>query len=380
MAINVQLRKSDGTGYVENVYVGTLPETVEGLLSGQKIDKKWLSSASTGESGLVKLTNDLGNSKTLAFTQYGANDLYNDLRGLIRNLESPIDYVASMVVNWDTDTTTTSIKTEIEQELTNQGYTEELRSGLAVLINNVGDYKATTSAGVEIDTNGYWLWIKEAGTDGEDGNWFPSIDFPEVPEASTITKGITKLATTEEGKVGYASDVAMTPRATRAAIEKFGNIPIGSESYLNTLDSAKVPGSLAFVVIGPDGGGTINKNNINYTVHDGGDIWLDKPGVSITVSELGNIVSFDNFAKTIVFETITIEVEATESAVDGLWLPPEDRMEIPIYVDIGLSKLYKDVGITLRSSPDGWIAQPAIWNNVAITFDAAEWSTFWSNT
>lgn len=331
---------------------------------------------------MVRLTHVLGNSETLALTQLGALDIYEDLRGLIRNLESPIDYVASMVVDWGIDTTATEIKTAIEQELANQGYTEELRSGLAVLVNNSGNYTTTTSAGVEINTHGYWLWIKEAGVEDADGNWFPSIDFPEVPEASTITKGITKLATTEEGKVGVSSEVAMTPRATKAAIEKFGNIPIGAESYLNTLDSAKIPGSLAFVVMGADSGGTIDatavKNLINVT--DGGNLWKDG-NESITISPASlNILSWDNYSKTIVIDTLEVTIEATEPSGEGeLWYPPQDRMEIPVIVNIGDTQLYKEVSVILRSSPKGWYAQPAIWNNQTISFNSTDWAMIWTN-
>ncbi|MGE4320283.1 MAG: hypothetical protein AB7E61_02400, partial [Acholeplasmataceae bacterium] len=66
---------------------------------------------------------------------------------------------------------------------------------------------------------------------------------------NTSQSGLIRLATTEEGKAGTASDIAMTPAATKEAIGFFGGMK--EYAYISTADAAGHPnGTFALIQVG----------------------------------------------------------------------------------------------------------------------------------
>lgn len=193
MAINVELRKSNGSTYSGSdnlIYLKTHYDVIDGLKDAQGIilsDKLPYASVANAKSGKVILSINY-NPETpgdhTALAQAGAKGLYNDLMNKIRNLESPIDFMTNMTVSWGASKTYTQINADINTYVQSLPDAPYPHPGSAVLINNKGSggtyfiyIDEATGIGVEIDTRGYWLWIYD-GT-----NWKPAIDFPEVPSA-----------------------------------------------------------------------------------------------------------------------------------------------------------------------------------------------------
>lgn len=172
------------SGVYADTYFPSHIKAIVGLLSGTKIDKSILPTATGSDLGAVKLSADYDVATPAAdvvLSQSGAKTLYNALLSRVQNLESPLDYIGSTDFNWTTSTTSAQITTAIRSWIdANISDALTLHSGHTILIYNQASlataYKQPVGPAFVV-TNGYWLWIYN-GT-----SWDAAIDFPDVPQA-----------------------------------------------------------------------------------------------------------------------------------------------------------------------------------------------------
>lgn len=185
MAINVELRRSNGTNYNEVIHLKTSVAMVEGLLDGNnKIAPQWLPSYV------------LGGQRFVSVWDTGAGS--NELAALHTNLVVPF-----VTANGGTPRGCYIIFTKDITIEISEGY--ELYAGEG--------------------SNAPLLYPKTH--DAEKGDWLICISDDGLKwavinntyaDATTLRKGIVKLASEAEGEAGTSTTIAMTPKATVAAI------------------------------------------------------------------------------------------------------------------------------------------------------------------
>ena len=170
------------SGAYTNTYFPAHIKSVVGLMSGTKIDKSILPTATESDLGAVKLSADYNASSPgadVVLSQGGAKTLYNALVSRVQNLESPLDYIGSADFNWITTTTSAQITTAIRAYVdANISDALVFHAGHTILIYNEASaataYKQSVGPAF-VTTNGYWLWIYNGVS------WDAAIDFPDVP-------------------------------------------------------------------------------------------------------------------------------------------------------------------------------------------------------
>lgn len=248
MAVRVSA-KVKVSGVYNDVYYPSHIKNVVGLLSGTKIDKSILPTATGSDLGAVKLSADYDAASPgadVVLSQSGAKTLYNALLSRVQNLESPLDYIGSADFNWITTTTSAQITTAIRAYIdANISDALVLHAGHTILIYNEASaataYKQPVGPAF-VTTNGYWLWIYNGSS------WDAAIDFPDVPQAdysgateSAMIEGIItkamlwKLKGIEAGaQVNTVNSVAgKTGTVTLVKAD------VGLGNVDNTADSAK---------------------------------------------------------------------------------------------------------------------------------------------
>lgn len=221
MAQRVSGRVKVGSTYVD-VLFPTHIKGVVGLLSGEKINRFLLPEAKSNELGAVKLSsayNVTTPDADTALSQSGAKELYK----LIQNLESPIDYIAANVTSLSGANTSgdrARIRTELNAFISswfNSDFpTLVLRPGHAILLTNSQNAYLETSAEVNVNIKGSWLYIY----DGE--VWNPAINFPEVGRADDS---------------GATLDAMVEGIITKAMLWKLKGIEAGAQK--NTITGVK---------------------------------------------------------------------------------------------------------------------------------------------
>jgi hypothetical protein len=177
-SFNLELQRNNGTT-LDTIYLKTDLASVNGLMDGLTIDRSILPTATDSVLGAVKLSNNYNPTTPAADTvlnQTGAKALYE----LIKNLESPFDYITSIDRAWDALTQQSTVNTYLNT-LCDTHTGSAPHPGHAYLINNTGSESSyfTYSVGsVTTETSGYWLWVYDGV------NWVPSVEFPEVLPAS----------------------------------------------------------------------------------------------------------------------------------------------------------------------------------------------------
>lgn len=237
------------SGVYADTYFPSHIKAIVGLLSGTKIDKSILPTATGSDLGAVKLSADYDPSTPgtdVVLSQSGAKTLYTALLSRVQNLESPLDYMGSTDFNWTTSTTPAQITSAIRSWVdANISDALILHAGHTILIYNEASeataYKQPIGPAFVV-TNGYWLWIYNGSS------WDAAIDFPDVPQADysgatesamiagIITKAMLwKLKGIETGaQVNTVNSVAgKTGTITLVKAD------VGLENVDNTADSAK---------------------------------------------------------------------------------------------------------------------------------------------
>lgn len=235
MAVRVSA-KVKVSGVYNDVYYPSHIKNVVGLLSGTKIDKSILPTATGSDLGAVKLSADYDAASPgadVVLSQSGAKTLYNALLSRVQNLESPLDYIGSADFNWITTTTSAQITTAIRAYIdANISDALVLHAGHTILIYNEASaataYKQPVGPAF-VTTNGYWLWIYNGSS------WDAAIDFPDVPQADY--SGATESAMIE-GII------------TKAMLWKLKGIEAGAQ--VNTVTS----------VAGKTGAVTVSKSDV----------------------------------------------------------------------------------------------------------------------
>lgn len=258
------------SGQYQEVLYPSHIKSVVGLLISNKIDPSILPLADASNHGVVKLSgayNPTVPGFDVALSQSGAKELFSALMLKISNLESPLDYVTSMSVNWTTSTTQSSINTAFSQKIIGDLGFDMLLQGMTVLVNNSGNYTVTWN-GVSNVTTGYWLWIYDGI------NWNPSVEFPEVPAASLdgvnesamiegiITKAMLwKLKNIEPGaQVNTVTKVAN--KTGDVSLEKgdvgLGNVDNTADVNKEVLTATKLKTARTIAGVNFDGSANIN--------------------------------------------------------------------------------------------------------------------------
>jgi|LSQX01.1.fsa_nt_gb hypothetical protein len=181
MATNVELRRSNGTNYNEVIHLKTSVAMVEGLLDeNNKINASLLPSFVFGGMRFVTTIDD---DTDLATLHNYFNTFVTNNGGSIRGCYAIIGSGPSFIT-------------------ISEGYE---------IWGEEGAGTSETSGQVTIEVNDWLICISDDGK-----TW--AIINNTYQDATTTTRGIVKLATEQDGINGTSTTLAMTPKATAAAI------------------------------------------------------------------------------------------------------------------------------------------------------------------
>ena len=196
MATNVELRRSNGTNYNEVIHLKTSVALVEGLLDGN--DKIKASLLPSFVFGSMRFVATIDEDTDLATIHSYFNTFVTNNGGSIRGCYAIIGSGPSFIT-------------------ISEGYE---------IWGEEGAGTSETSGQVAIEVNDWLICISDDGK-----TW--AIINNTYRDATTTTKGIVKLATEQDGIDGTSGPLAMTPKATAAAInEILGDIDTALSNIL----------------------------------------------------------------------------------------------------------------------------------------------------